>query len=164
MYSISIYCCKLWWTTISWFDSISFILLEHNVCTILVNANKLKSATFTCTPNLFPEEFLHRAKTYLVVRGCWKLWRKKTFVYWFRTVKYFLDSAESSHMIQKSYATTRSCQLSINSSRVFKAIKYIKIWKARKLRTFWELKLFCYSSVHNFAAAVTAILPFFSSS
>jgi hypothetical protein len=40
---------------------------------------------------------------------------------------------------------------------------YQDIWKVRKLRTFWELKLFCYSSVHNFAAAITAILVFFSS-
>jgi len=40
---------------------------------------------------------------------------------------------------------------------------YQDIWKARMLRTFWELKLFCYSSVHNFAAAVTAIFAFFSS-
>jgi len=29
MYSISIYCCKLWWATISWFDSISINLLEN---------------------------------------------------------------------------------------------------------------------------------------
>ena len=45
-----------------------------------------------------------------------------------RTVKYFLDSAESCHMIQKSHAMRRSCQLSINSLWVLKAIKCIKIF------------------------------------
>ena len=77
-------------------------------------------------------------------------------------VKYFLDSAESCHMVQKSHAMTRSCKLSINYSWVLKAIKCIKIFGKPES---WE-----HSGNWNYSAIAQSItllllsLPFWLSS
>jgi len=131
--------------------------LGEHVCTILVNADKLKSVPQTCLQGIPTQS------SNLSCRDCWTQWRQKTSVQWLRTVKYFLDSAESCHMIQKSHAMTRSCQLSINSSWVLKAIKCIKIFGKPES---WEH----YSENWNYSAIAQSIillllsLPFWFSS